>query len=72
MALTKNEFKKADNPEDYYPCATPDCPNKVRFTKEDEEKYKRLNFVDPKTGQVTKPRYCRDCREKRKAERGQR
>lgn len=52
--------------EQVYNCATPSCSNTIRFTTEDEERFRKMKFVDS-SGNVTKPRYCRKCKEERRA-----
>lgn len=54
------------NSIDYYPCKTPGCKNMVRFSTNDEEKFRSLGFLND-DGTVSKPKYCYDCRQKRKA-----
>ena len=58
-----------DDSQYFYPCATNGCNNMVKFTPEMEEKFRQLGFTDA-NGNVTKPKYCRDCKERRKQERG--
>lgn len=74
MGLTKNNYMNRgmqtqgqESDEFSYPCANAPkgCKNLIRFTPEDEERFRKMDFVNKDTGEVTKPRYCRNCKAKR-------
>jgi hypothetical protein len=61
-------FEKSKPRVEKYPCATPGCNNFVYFSERDEKFYREKGWVDEK-GNVIKPKRCKACRERRKAQR---
>lgn len=57
----------SDNAEKYNCRNFDDCKGVIVFTERDKDYYIQRGFVNP-DGSISKPRYCKPCRVKRKSQ----